>query len=47
MMLLTDRYVDKILGLFSCFDRVVMQGTIPKFCRARGGLPGVLPLTSP
>ena len=36
MMLLTDRYADKILGVLSCFDRVVIQGTLPTFCYAQG-----------
>jgi len=36
MMLLTDRYADKISGVLSCFDRVVIQGTLPKFCYAQG-----------
>ena len=36
MMLLTERYADKILGVLSCFDRVVIQGTLPNFCYAQG-----------
>jgi hypothetical protein len=36
MMLLTERYADKILGVLSCFDRVVIQGTLPTFCHAEG-----------
>jgi len=36
MMLLTDRYADKISGVLSCFDRVVIRGTLPKFCYAQG-----------
>jgi hypothetical protein len=36
MMLLTDRYADKISGVLSCFDRVVIQGTLPMFCYAQG-----------
>lgn len=36
MMLLTDRYADKISGVLSCFDRVVIQGALPKFCYAQG-----------
>jgi len=36
MMLLTDRYAEKISGVLSCFDRVVIQGTLPKFCFAQG-----------
>ena len=36
MMLLTDRYAEKISGVLSCFDRVVIQGTLPKFCYSQG-----------
>ena len=36
MMLLTDRYAKKISGVLSCFDRVVIQGTLPTFCYAEG-----------
>jgi hypothetical protein len=36
MMLLTDRYAEKISGVLSCFDRVVIQGTLPTFCYAEG-----------
>jgi hypothetical protein len=36
MMLLTDRYAEKISGVLSCFDRVVIQGTLPTFCYADG-----------
>lgn len=35
-MLLTQRYADKIRGVLSCFDRVVIQGTLPSFCFAAG-----------
>jgi hypothetical protein len=35
-MLLTDRYAQKISGVLSCFDRVVIQGTLPKFCYSQG-----------
>lgn len=35
-MLLTERYAEKISGVLSCFDRVVIQGTLPKFCFAQG-----------
>lgn len=34
-MLLTDRYAEKTSGVLSCFDRVVIQGTLPKFCFAQ------------
>lgn len=36
MMLLTERYADHISGVLSCFDRVVVQGTLPTFCYAQG-----------
>jgi len=32
MELLTERYGDKIWGTLSCFDRVVINGTIPEIC---------------
>jgi hypothetical protein len=32
MQLLTERYRDKIRGVLSCFDRVVLNGTIPEIC---------------
>lgn len=31
---LTERYADKIRGVVSCFDRVVITGTIPQICYA-------------
>jgi hypothetical protein len=36
MLLLTERYSDKIAGQLSCYDRVVIQGTLPNFCYAEG-----------
>ena len=36
MELLTDRYTENISGVLSCFDRVVIQGTLPGFCFAGG-----------
>ncbi len=35
-MLLTERYSDKISGVISCFDRVVIQGTLPGYCYNMG-----------
>jgi len=29
--LLTERYADKIQGVLSCYDRIVIQGTLPEF----------------
>ena len=36
MALLTQRYDHKIRGTLSCFDRIVIQGTIPVICYAQG-----------
>lgn len=36
MEFLTDRYAENISGVLSCFDRVVIQGTLPGFCFAGG-----------
>lgn len=36
MELLTQRYSDKISGILSCYDRVVIQGIIPGICYAKG-----------
>lgn len=35
MASLIDRHAGKIVGVLSCFDRVVIQGTIPSVCHAR------------
>jgi hypothetical protein len=34
MALLTDRYADKIQGVLSCLDRVIITGTIPEISHA-------------
>jgi DNA-binding MarR family transcriptional regulator len=36
MRLLVDRYQDKIAGVLSCWDRVVLRGTLPGVCYAAG-----------
>jgi hypothetical protein len=36
MALLTERYADKIRGQLSCYDRIVIHGTLPGFCYADG-----------
>ena len=36
MSLLTERYSDKITGVISCYDRIVITGTIPRLCYAQG-----------
>src|ERR1700687_3443140 len=33
---LTERYDDRIAGVLSCYDRVVVTGTLPTVCYARG-----------
>lgn len=35
-MLLTEQYAEKILGIISCYDRIIIQGTLPGFCYAQG-----------
>ena len=36
MELLKERYAENIAGVLSCFDRVVITGTLPNFCYASG-----------
>jgi hypothetical protein len=36
MALLTERYAEKINGVLSCYDRVLLQGTLPGLCYAEG-----------
>jgi len=35
-MLITEQYSEKISGVISCYDRIVIQGTIPGICYAQG-----------
>src|SRR5260370_26930703 len=35
-MLLTARYRDKTRGVISCYDRIIIQGTLPNLCYAQG-----------
>lgn len=35
-LLLTERYAEKIRGVLGCYDRVVIQGTLPELCYAEG-----------
>lgn len=35
-MLLTEKYSDQISGVLHCYDRIVIQGTIPGICYAGG-----------
>jgi hypothetical protein len=36
MSLLTERYAEQIAGVVSCFDRIVIMGTLPGVCYAEG-----------
>ena len=36
LRLLTERHAERIAGVLSCFDRVIVQGTLPVFCYADG-----------
>jgi hypothetical protein len=33
---LVERYDDRIAGVLSCYDRVVVTGTLPTVCYAEG-----------
>jgi len=35
-MSLLERYASKIKGVLSCFDRVIVYGTLPGLCYAAG-----------
>jgi hypothetical protein len=35
-VLLIDRYAHQIAGTYSCYDRVIIQGTLPWFCYIEG-----------
>ena len=36
MQLIPERYADKIEGILSCYDRVIITGTLPGLCYASG-----------
>jgi hypothetical protein len=36
LVLLSERHAKQILGVLSCYDRVIVQGTLPVFCYADG-----------
>jgi len=36
MSLLTEKYRNKITGILSCFDRMIITGTLPHICFAQG-----------
>src|SRR5260370_17041089 len=33
---LTERYKNQIAGVLSCYDRIIVQGTVPGWCYAGG-----------
>ena len=33
---LTQQYQGQIAGVLSCYDRIIIQGTLPKWCYAKG-----------
>ena len=33
---LTERYAERIAGVLSCYDRLVITGTLPTVCYAEG-----------
>ena len=35
-MLLTERYKDQIAGVLSCYDRIIIHGTVPGWCFDQG-----------
>jgi len=35
-MLIPERYPDKIAGVLSCYDRMILQGTLPGWCYDQG-----------
>jgi hypothetical protein len=35
MVSLVERYADRVVGMVSCFDRVVITGTLPTICHVR------------
>ena len=34
--LLTDRYRERLAGVLSCYDRIIITGTLPGACYAKG-----------
>src|SRR5215467_14969728 len=36
MSLLTERYADQIKGVLSCYDRIVITGTLSSVCHSKG-----------
>ncbi|MBI3658531.1 MAG: hypothetical protein HY232_19170 [Acidobacteria bacterium] len=35
-MMIPERYQDKIAGTVSCYDRMILQGTLPGWCYDQG-----------
>ena len=36
LVLLTERHATRLAGVLSCYDRLIVQGTLPVFCYADG-----------
>lgn len=36
MKLITETHADHIRGVLSCYDRIIIQGTLPPICYAEG-----------
>ena len=36
LVLLTDRHAQQIAGVLGCYDRVIVQGTLPVFATPTG-----------
>src|SRR3982750_2028306 len=36
MTVLAERYADRLSGVLSCYDRIVVTGTLPTVCYAEG-----------
>ena len=34
--LITERYADQLVGVLSCYDRIIVTGTLPEVCHAAG-----------
>jgi hypothetical protein len=45
LALLTERQADQIAGVFSCYDRILIFGTLPNICFAKGD--DLVPVATP
>lgn len=36
MASLVERHAEQIAGVLSCYDRIIIQGTLPGLCHAEG-----------